>query len=244
MLLVSGASTVPALSSAVVDRYRHRFRTIASIGIGITPGNRTPRGLSTVESVLSYCGKPFERWQQARWQRAYGWQDLHRFHYPRIGSRWLANCDVPDLALFPGRYAVTDTVTFHAGLELSAIQLGLWLMSWLTRWRLVRSWVPAGRFLKAASDLLIDLGTDDGAMHVEISGDAADGRPQRVTWILTALKGHGPQIPCIAAIVLARKFADGALSATGARPCVDLMTLGEFDAAVKGLEIEWEETVT
>lgn len=241
VLVVSGASTLPALSSAVVDHYQAQFKVIASIGIGITPGNRTPRGLSTVAAVLSYCGKAFDRWQNSRWEKVHGWQDLHRFHYPRLGARWLASCDVPDLALFPRRYQVAGRVTFHAGMELSVIQLGLWLMSWLTRWRLVRSWVPAARVLKATSDQIIALGTDAGAMHVDIAGVDLAGKPKRILWLLTALNGDGPKIPCIAAIVLARKLADGRLSGTGAQACTDLMTLAEFDAAVSGLAIGWEE---
>jgi saccharopine dehydrogenase-like NADP-dependent oxidoreductase len=241
VLIVSGASTVPALSAAVVDHYRHRFHEIAAITIGITPGNRAPRGLSTVQSVLSYCGKSFMRWQDGVWRAAYGWQDLHRVRYPQLGSRWFANCDVPDLALFPQRYSVSSTVEFHAGLELSVIQLSLWSMSWLSRWRLVRSWLPTADFLKRASESLMSFGTDAGGMHVRITGRDAAGHPRRVFWILTAFHGHGPQIPCIAAIVLARKLADGRLSATGASPCLDLVTLAEFDEAVRGLAISWEE---
>ncbi|HEY6641739.1 saccharopine dehydrogenase NADP-binding domain-containing protein [Povalibacter sp.] len=240
VLIISGASTVPALSSAVLDHYRDRFDSIASIAIGITPGNRTPRGLSTVESVLSYCGRPFERWQQGRWQRVYGWQDQHRVVYPQLGARWFANCDVPDLSLFPQRYAVTDSVKFHAGLELRSIQWSLWLMSWLARARLVSNWRTAGRFLRAASDLLLRFGTDAGGMHVVVTG-TTQGQPLRLRWTLTALAGHGPRIPCVAAIVIARKLIAGRLTQTGATACLDLMTLTEFDAAVRELEIRWTE---
>ena len=242
VLIVSGASTVPALSGAVIDHYRHAFASIDEIAIGITPGNRTPRGLSTVESVLSYCGKSFQRWQAGCWQPVIGWQDLHRVFYPRLGKRWFANCDVPDLSLFPDRYAVTETVKFHAGLELSIIQLSLWIMSWVARWRWVRSWVPAARFLMRASEWLIDFGTDAGGMHVRIAGRDGSGKYRQVMWMLTALQGHGPQIPCIAAIVIARKLMQDRLDdVIGARACLDLMTLEDFDAAVQELDIRWEE---
>jgi len=244
VLVVSGASTLPALSSAVVDHYRQRFATIASIRIGIVPGNRMPRGLSTVAAVLSYCGKPFKRWQRGEWQQAYGWQDLHRMNYPQLGYRWLASCDVPDLALFPRRYAVSETVVFHAGLELASMQLSLWLMSWLARAGIVRSWVPAAGFLKTAGDKLMTFGTDAGGMHVEINGTDANRHSQRVLWMLTALQGHGPQIPCVAAIVLASKLAAGQMTIRGAQPCMGLMTLEDFGEAVADREIGWEERVT
>lgn len=238
VLVVSGASTVPALSAAVVDRFRDRFDSIDSIAIGITPGNRTPRGLSTVQSVLSYCGRPFQRWENGAWRDVYGWQDQHRVFYPQLGWRWFANCDVPDLSLFPRRYGVKDRVQFHAGLELAVIHWPLWLMSWLARWGIVGNWSAAAKWLRDASDWLLPFGSDAGGMHVDISGIAA-GRKLRLRWMLTALEGHGPQIPCIAAIVIARKLLGGQLAGAGATPCLDLMTLEEFDAAVRGLNIRW-----
>jgi hypothetical protein len=242
VLIISGASTVPALSAAVIDRYRIAFAAISDIAIGITPGNRTPRGLSTVESVLSYCGKPFKRWQRGEWRVVYGWQDLHRVRYPKIGKRWFSSCDVPDLDLFPERYHVAGTVKFHAGLELSIIHLSLWLMSWITRWGWMRTWLPAARFLQRASEYLISWGSDAGGMHVEIAGTDHSGRHRRLLWVLTAFQGHGPQIPCIASIVIARKLMHEQLAGVaGARPCLDLMTLEEFGEAVQGLDIGWQE---
>jgi len=52
VLLTSGASTVPALSTAVVDDFRGEFRRLDSIDIGISPGNQTPRGPAVVATIL------------------------------------------------------------------------------------------------------------------------------------------------------------------------------------------------
>ncbi len=239
VLVVSGASTVPALSTAVVDRYRHEFSRIDRIATGITPGSRAPRGLSTIESVLAYCGRPYEAWREGRWQPVYGWQDLHRVHYPSLGTRWFANCDVPDLELFPQRYKVADAVEFAAALELRTMQFSMWAMSWLARSRLVRNWVPAARILKAASDPLNRFGTDRGGMHVHIDGVDLQGNPHRVRWFVTARHGDGPMIPCIASVVLARKLARGLLQERGARICTDMMTLDEFKLAVSNFAISF-----
>ena len=93
-----------------------------------------------------------------------------------------------------------------------------------------------------ASEWLIDFGTDAGGMHVRIAGRDGSGRYRQVMWMLTALQGHGPQIPCIAAIVIARKLMQDRLDdVIGARACLDLMTLEDFDAAVQELDIRWEE---
>ena len=58
VLVVSGASSVPALSSAVVDMLRPQFSVIESIEHGITSGAKPP-GLAAMEGVLGYVGKPF-----------------------------------------------------------------------------------------------------------------------------------------------------------------------------------------
>jgi len=78
VLAVSGTSSVPALSAAVVDHLLPEFSALHGIDHGINPGNQTPRGLATVQSILSYCGKPFQQWHDEHWHTAYGW--LIRFY--------------------------------------------------------------------------------------------------------------------------------------------------------------------
>ena len=129
VLVASGASTLPALSFAVVDEYRAYFSRLDAIDISIAPGQQTPRGVATLEAVLSYCGKPFEVWEQGRWQTVHGWQDVHRYRYPDFGVRWLARCDVPDLQLFPAHYPGVQRVRFDAGLELTLAQGAFWLLA-------------------------------------------------------------------------------------------------------------------
>ena len=60
VFVTSGASSLPALSSAVVDRYSVRFRELKSIRHGIASGARAP-GLATMRGIFGYCGKPFSR---------------------------------------------------------------------------------------------------------------------------------------------------------------------------------------
>ncbi len=241
VLVVSGASTLPALSSAVVDEYRDHFARLDSIDISIAPGQRTPRGIATLEAVLSYCGKPFEVWEQGRWQTVHGWQGLHRFRYPEFGARWLARCDVPDLQLFPLRYAGVRRVRFDAGLELMLAQGGFWLLASLVRVGLIGDARRAARFIQRWGRYFDRIGSDTGGMHVGLRGADHEGRPARIDWHLAARRGHGPEIPCLPAIVLARKLAAGTLAARGAMPCMGLMTLAEFGEAVNraSLDISW-----
>jgi saccharopine dehydrogenase-like NADP-dependent oxidoreductase len=237
VLVASGASTLPALSSAVIDEHREHFARLDAIDISIAPGQQTPRGVATLEAVLSYCGKPFSAWEHGCWQTVHGWQDMHRFRYPDFGARWLARCDVPDLQLFPQRYAGVQRVRFDAGLELALAQWALWVLATLVRMGLIDNASRYARILQTWGRHFDGMGNDTGGMHVGLCGVDREGRPARVDWHLVARRGHGPEIPCIPAIVLARKLAAGTLTARGAMPCMGLMTLAEFADAVSHLDI-------
>ena len=239
VLVVSGASTLPALSSAVIDRFKAGFARIERLESGIAPGQKTPRGLATLEAVLSYCGKTFTWREDGRDVTVVGWQGIVTHRYPDFGTRWSAPCDVPDLALFPSRYPGVGTVTFRAALEVKPMQAGMALLAHLRRIGLVADWARHAGWLKKLSDPFDFLGSDVGGMHLTITGVDAAGKALALTWNLVARQGHGPEIPCIAAIVVARKLAAGTVTERGAMPCMGLMSLEEFDAAVAHLDIAW-----
>src|SRR6266513_5672281 len=237
LLVVSGASTVPGLSGTVIDAFAHEFDALQSIDLGIAPGNRTRRGTATVASVASYVGRQFGVWNGGVWQPAYGWQRLRRHRYPpAVGTRWLADCDVPDLELFPERYPGVQSVHFGAGLELPLLHFGLWLLSWPSRWRWIAPLEAHAERLRRSSEWFAKLGTDVGAMHVEMHGFRR-GHQLDVIWTLVAGHGDGPQIPCTPAIVIARKLAAGTLVARGALPCIGLFSLEECLRELEGYDV-------
>ena len=234
---LSGASTVPALSSAAVDELTRGWQRVDAIDMGISPGNRTERGLSTIRAVLSYCGRPIRHIDGAS---VTGWlrTRLHRYPAP-VGWRALSPCDVPDLALLPARYAGQPQVRFNAGLELLVLHLGANAMALAARLGFVRDWAVHAAPLKRWSDRFLKMGTNTGAMHVTARGVDADGRPARRTWTLLATAGDGPWVPTLAAAALVRKLAAGQAPAIGARPCLGELTLEDFAREASGREITW-----
>jgi hypothetical protein len=44
VLVVSGASSVPSVSGAVIDEFWSEFKELHTITFGITPGNKTDSG--------------------------------------------------------------------------------------------------------------------------------------------------------------------------------------------------------
>ena len=226
---ISGASTLPALSSAVVDDLRTTFQRLESINLAIAPGQHAPRGTATMAAVLSYAGQAFPWWIQGQWQKAYGWQELVRLTLP-FGRRWAAACDVPDLALFPEHYPGVQTVTFRAALEVPLQHFALWTLAGVRRAGIpVR---PAGWAdgLNRIGRWLDRFGGDCGGMRVEVVGELPGGRCERRTWLLTAKGNHGPEIPCMAATILTLRLVRGERVPVGARACLSVLPLSAFES--------------
>jgi saccharopine dehydrogenase-like NADP-dependent oxidoreductase len=235
--VITGASTVPALSSAVVDRYLPQFVRLDTIEFGISSGGRVP-GLATVKGVFSYGGKPFKEWRDGAWRTVHGWLGLTWHHFPSpLGRRLLGSCDIPDLTLFPARYPTVRTVTFRAGFASSLGNLVVCGLAVLVRIRLLRSLVPFAAPLSRISHWLEPLLSDQGGMFVCLAGEGEEGKLLHVNWNLLAGQNHGPHIPCGAAIALAHKLACGVQLPTGAMPCVGLLTVKEFLAPLRSLDI-------
>jgi hypothetical protein len=158
-----------------------------------------------------------------------------------VGSRLLSPCDVPDLALLPARFAGTPSVRFSAGLELAFLHRGMNTMAWMTRLGLVADWSAHAGWLKRAADWFKTWGSEAGAMHVSVTGRTSAGTQATRTWHLVATQGDGPYVPTLAAAALVRKFAAGELSFVGARPCLGLLTLEDFEREAQGLNIRMAE---
>ncbi len=244
VLVVSGASSVPCLTAALVDHYQQTFDRIETLDYGITTAQETSGGLAATAGILSYVGRPFQTLIDGNMQRVYGWQDLYCRDYPGLGRRLLGNCEVPDLDIFPTRYPTLKTIRFRAGLELPALHVSLWLISCLVRFGLVRGLERAAPLLLRASKLFDRFSSDKSALHMALAGVDANGAGLEVTFNLTATQGDGPYIPCMPAILLARKLVHGKLEETGATACVDLITLDEYLDSLKDLNITWRDSIS
>ena len=146
-----------------------------------------------------------------------------------LGARWAAACDVPDLELFPKRYPGLRTMEFRASLEIGAQQFALWLAALLRRRGVP---LPIERWAKPLSRIaswMDAFGGDLGGMLVSLAGKRPDGSRAWIEWHLTADAQHGPEIPCMAAVLLARKLAQGGVAQPGAFSCMGFLTLPEFE---------------
>lgn len=235
--IIAGASSVPCLTAAFIDRYRPSFSELKSAEYGISAAQATNRGLGTASAILSYVGKPFDRLEGGRARRVFGWQGLTGIRYPELGLRLFGDCDIPDLSLFPARYPGLKRLRFVAGHEIKLLHLGTWLLSWAVRMGMVRSLEPHADRLLRASFLFDRLGSDRSGFHIRLDGIGQDKKPMRVKGFMVARQGHGPHIPCLPAVLLAKRIASGDPPASGARPCLDLIGLDDYLSGLSGLDV-------
>jgi len=180
-------------------------------------------------AVLGYAGRAFAWWCDGKWQQVYGWQDMKRVQFS-FGRRWSAACDVPDLELLPSRYPGVRTVTFRAALEVALQHYGLWLIAALSRMGMA---IPMHRWSHSfdrAASWLNWLGSDTGGMQVRIAGIDRAGERVTATWELVAKRNHGPEIPCMAAVILANKLYREEPRMHGAKVCMGFLALTDFES--------------
>lgn len=242
VLVVSGASTVPALTTAIVDDLAPDPGTVLEIDVGISPGNRAPRGRATVRAVLSYCGRPIPALRSGGSELGWGGLERHRYPAP-VGWRWLSQVDTPERALWPLRYPNLRRASIKAGLEIGWMHLALSAWSRGARARLLP---PPANFANAAlrlAERFDRIGTDAGAMHVRVvTSHGAEGFMTRLATIV-AERGDGPQIPSMPSALVAKRLLGQPgyrpLPARGALPCVGLLTLPEILGELEGSAVRY-----
>ncbi len=240
-VVISGASTVPGLSSAVVEHFQSHFSSIESLRYGISPGQRAERGLATTKAMLSYLGQPLKMIPGDHFSR-YGWQDNYRQTYPILGNRWMANCDIPDLDLLPHHFNIKK-IHFSAGMENNIIHLGMTFLSYLVRYKMPINLVKHAKFLLRLSHYFDRFGSDDGGMHMVLQGLDQNNQAKQITWYILGLDGDGPYIPTIPAVILAKQLCRNEIDLIGAMPCVGLVSLKSYLDHLKQFNIKTFEEI-
>lgn len=226
---ISGLSSVPAISSAAVRALSGTERPL-HIDSAILPGNRSPRGLSVMASILAQCGRPYPLYQAGQWTTATGWTAPRNYRLSGGIIRQGWRIEVPDTRLFPAHFCA-QTVDFRAGLELGLMRYGLAAFAVLRRripFPVTRPILQAFRFV---ADRLAPFGTGTGGMSVTVTTAT-----HRHSWRLLATDGDGPFVPAIAIRALLRR----ATLPSGATPALEIVTLAELEAAMSDLAIRFE----
>ena len=240
--VISGASSTPALSHAVIDHFTAGWEHFDTILVAIAPGNRAPRGLSVVQAILSYVGRPLRLFREGRWGEAPGWSCDEAVNFAGVGRRRVALCETPDLDLLVERYHPRVRAEFKAGLELGVLHHGLRLLSALRAHRLLPPLESLARPLRAVAAALDGFGSDTGGMLVRVTGLDGENRARCITWSLAARSGIGPNVPVLPAVALVQQLAAAGLE-PGARAAAGELRYEEVLNHLNRLGIETQVTL-
>ncbi|MDB5703658.1 MAG: hypothetical protein JWN66_774, partial [Sphingomonas bacterium] len=245
--IVSGASSVPALSGAVARHLAAGMDRVAQVELAISASNRATAGASVAAAILGYVGRPVRLWRNRRWTSGWGWQGLKRESFavtgaPTLSGRWVALVEVPDLDLMPAMLPGRPAVVFRAGTEIALQTLALWLISWPIRWFGLGSAARLAPILLPLQRLTRVLTSDRSAMSVRLAGEADGGFVER-SWTLIAQDGDGPEIPTLAAVLLAEEVLAGRVPA-GARDAGQLLSLARFEPLFATISVRHETVET
>lgn len=238
--IIAGASSVPALSGAVARRLAEGMDRVCAVEIAISASNHATAGASIARAILSYVGRPVRLRRGRQWDRGWGWQELRRETFRVEGAgelrnRWLAIADVPDHDVLPEALPGRPAVIFRAGTESAMQTIGLWLLSWPVRWLSVTSLARAAPLLLPLQRVSRWLSDGRSAMLVRVTGEVGGAFVER-QWTLIASDGDGPEIPTLAAVLLAEAVAAGTI-APGARDAGRLLDLDAFEPLFRTLSI-------
>lgn len=242
--VISGASTLPALSGAVIRKLADGLDRVDQVVVSLTASTKSTANSSVIEAILSYAGKPLSLVRGGRVTKACGWQEMRRETFEVTGRgrlrRWVALADVPDLDIVPASLPGQPSVEFRAGTDVSIHMIGLWLGSWLVRLRILDSLRPFAAPVRALQRATTFARGDRSAMRVMVKGRRGPAGIER-RWTVVAENFDGPEIPTLAAALLADDFATGGLP-EGARDASRSLTLGRFEPLFAKLDVRHEST--
>lgn len=235
---LTACSTTSALSSAAALALSASLSRVDGVRVGVTPGNRAPRGRAVVEAILSYVGEPVPQRRGGAEITTPGWGRLTRLELPGLGARLFSPCDAPDLPAMSLLFPKAREIEFLAGLELPILHLPLFVFARLRRIRVIPNLAGVAPLFHRAAQLFEPFGSDRGGMFVELSGLDNQGAPARRRWSLCAGSGEGPYIPSMAAAHVVKRIAEGGVFAPGARMASGEISLADFEREFAAFDIE------
>jgi uncharacterized protein DUF4166/saccharopine dehydrogenase-like protein len=234
VFVLSGVSSCPVLTAAVVRRLSTGMARVESIAGGIAPSPYADIGVNVVRAIASYAGKPVTLLRDGRKMSAHALVDSRLFTIAPPGrlplyARRFSLVEVPDLELLPELWPSLRTVWMGVGTVPEIWLRGLNALAWLVRLRLLPSLLPVAALIHNTRTRL-GWGEHRGGMFVTVSGALANGAPVERSWHMIAEGDDGPFVPSMAAEVIIRHCLAGRMPKPGARAGVNDVELSDYEA--------------
>ena len=239
--VLSGVSSFPVLTAAVVRRLSRDMARVGSIRAGIAPSPYAGVGLNVIRAIAGYAGKAVTLRRHGSASQGNALTETMRYTIAPPGRLPLRNIrfslvDVPDLRLLPELWPELDSIWIGAGPVPEILHRMLNGLAWLVRLRLLPSLSPLARLFHFVTSKL-SRGEHRGGMFVEVRGSGGEGQDIERSWHLLAEGDDGPFIPSMAVEAIVRRALAGASPAPGARAAVRELELEHYEVLFRNRTI-------
>lgn len=241
LFMLSGVSSFPVLTAAVVRRLSSKMTRVDSIRGGIAPSPYAGVGENVIRAIAGYAGQPVQLTRDGQPRQGHPLTEQMRTTIAPPGRVPLHNTlfslvDVPDLRALADLWPAAKTIWMGAGPVPEVLHRALIGLAWLVRIGLVRSLSPLAPLMHFATNRL-RWGEHRGGMFVAVEGADQAGAAVKRSWHLLAEGDDGPLIPAMAVEALVRKTLDGQNPAPGARAAAHDLELEDYENLFVGKTI-------
>jgi len=234
VFILSGVSSFPVLTAAVLRRLADGLATLRTITAGIAPSPYAGVGANVIRAIASYSGKRVALVRGGQPSSGVAMTESLRHTISPPGYLPLRNIrfslvDVPDLQLLPELWPGLESVWVGAGPVPEILHRMLNGLAWLVRLRLLPSLLPFSFLIHQVSNRL-RWGEHRGGMFVAISGTDASGISVTRSWHLLAEGDDGPFIPSMASQAIIERCLAARRPMAGARAAIADLELGDYEA--------------
>jgi NAD(P)-dependent dehydrogenase (short-subunit alcohol dehydrogenase family) len=245
LYVLSGVSSFPVLTAAVVRHLARDLSQVTDIRGGIAPSPYAGVGLNVIRAIAGYAGKPVPLIRGEHAVTGYALTDSVHYTisppgYVPLTSTRFSLVDVPDLQILPRLWPGLNSIWMGAGPVPAILHRMLSGLAWLVRLRLLPSLSPFARLFHWVTNVL-RWGEHRGGMFVSVRGNRRNGETVERSWHLVAEGDDGPYIPSMAIEAIVRRSLAGMAPQPGARPCVDDLELDDYALLFKNRKIRTGE---
>ncbi len=235
VFVLSGVSSFPVLTAAVVKHLSAAMTKVTSIQGGIAPSPYAGVGSNVIRAIAGYAGQEITVKQAGKAIKAYPLTSSLRYTiappgYLPLENKLFSLVDVPDLRVLADIWSQA-TIWVGAGPVPEILHRMLNIFAWLVRIRLLKSLLPLADIMEFVIRH-VRWGEDRGGMFVEVRGEDKGNSVTR-SWHLLAEGRDGPLIPSMAVECIIRKLLAGGKIEPGARAALSDITLEDYDALFK-----------
>jgi hypothetical protein len=241
--VLSGVSSFPVLTAAVVRALSSGLESIDTVTGGIAPSPFAGVGDNVIRAIASYAGQRVPVIRAGEQSHGYPLTETLRYTIAPPGSVPLRRLlfslvEVPDLLAIPREWPNVRAVWMGAAPVPAILHRLLIACAWCVRLGIVPRLDRMTPLMSWATNNL-RWGEHRGGMFVAVTGRDRAGREIERSWDLLAEGGDGPLIPSMAAAILIQRALAGQLPAPGARAAIAELELEDYEAIFAGRDIHW-----